>query len=295
MKFTEAQLDQMLEEAAGYEVDLCLDPTLPHLGAKYLQGVISKCRNYTNRVIFYLQSVLREEKELKREIKKSELDLEFKMSLKLSDDPVVRAQPSIEDRKAVANSLLAVENEALAQLRIDIISVQETAKILRMKYNDLQRTSGDIKLQRSIVKDDKDDRLLGGGGYDAPQSKQDGSTHDNLPPHVRSIDPKDILDQDKRPVDMPEPENPEDADMIASFLSRHPEKDNQFFQSIGKRCIICKKPQFNTQSGISCELGHGGAPSIEDENEDEPVAQNSKSSYENIEDPSAIDYSSLLD
>lgn len=280
----------MLEEVAGYEIDLCVDPTLPHLGAKYLQSVISKCRNYTNRVIFYLQSVLREEKELKREIKKSELDLEFKMTLKLSDDPVVRAQPSIEDRKAVANSLLAAENEALAHLRIDMISVQETAKILRMRYNDLQRTSADIKLQRSIVKDDKDDRLLGGSGYDTPQSNQDGSTQDNLPPHVRPVDPKDILDQNKRPVDMPEPKNPDDADMIASFLYRHPEKDDRYTpQQTGKRCIICKKPQFNTPSGITCELGHGGAPSIEDGDED------SKSSYENIEEPTGVDYSSLLD
>jgi hypothetical protein len=284
------KLDQMLEEVAGYLVELETDPTLPHLGTKYLQHVLSKCRNYTNRVLFYLQAVMREEKEIKREIKQSELDLEFKMKEKLADDALVRAQPSIEDRRAVASSFLKAEYEALAIMQVDIIDVQDTVKILRMKYNDLQRTSNDIKLQRTIVKDDTETQMGGGAGYTPPQTRQDGSVQGGLVAPVRTtpIDPKDILDPAKRPDDMPEPKDAQDAARIAAFLSRHPEKTALESFGINKHCIVCKKPQFRTPSGISCELDHGDAPSIEDSEPNKPELAPGDA-------VSAIDYSSLLD
>jgi len=281
------QLNQMLEEVAGYEVELSSDPTLPHLGQKYLQNIISKCRNYTNRTLFYLQAVMRNEKSLKREVKQLELDLEFKTNEKLSDDPIVRAQPSIEDRKALAAALLRAEHENIAQFRVQLIDVQETVKILRMRYNDLQRTSNDIKLQRTIVKDDLDSRMSGGAGYDKPQTRQDGSIPGGLPAPIslKIIDPKDILDPTKRPDDMPEPRNDSEAGVIANFLSRHPDKtsDDSGFQYTGKHCIICKKQQFISPSGVTCDLGHGDAPSIEDSKPSDVTAE------------TLIDYASLLD
>jgi hypothetical protein len=300
------KLDQMLEEVAGYSVELETDPTLPHLGKRYLHDVLSKCRNYTNRTLFYLQNVMRQEKELKREIKQLELDLEFKMSEKLADDAMVRAQPSIEDRKAVAASFLKDENIVLAQLRVDLIDVQETAKILKMRYNDLQRTSNDIKLQRTIVKDDVIGQMDGGGGFEKPQLNQDKSVRGGLtaPISMKPVDPKDILDPAKRPADMPEPKDESDAGRIAAFLSRHPEKDAVDEQVgkdgggveyyTGKHCLICKKPQFNTHSGVTCDLGHGGAESVEDTvstelNRKTPIA------FDNVPETLSIDYSSLLD
>jgi hypothetical protein len=296
-RIPKSQLDQMLEEVSGYLVELETDPTLPHLGTKYLQSVLSKCRNYTNRVLFYLQAAMREEKEIKREIKQSELDLEFKMKEKLADDALVRAQPSIEDRRAVASSFLKAEYDALAILQVDIIDVQETVKILRMKYNDLQRTSADIKLQRTIVKDDTDTQMGGGAGYTPPQTRQDGSVQGGLVAPVRTtpIDPKDILDPTKRPADMPEPKDNQEAARIAAFLHRHPEKDQKSVASeefgTGTHCIVCKKPQFKTPSGVTCELWHGDAPSVEDS---EPKAiTDQKPDFE--KEVSAIDYASLLD
>jgi hypothetical protein len=295
------KFEQMLEEVAGYSVELEIDPTLPHLGTKYLQNVLAKCRNYTNRTLFYLQAVLRGEKDLKREIKQCELDLEFKMHEKLADDSLVRAQPSIADRQAVAASFLKVEYENLGNLRVELVDVQETAKILRTRYNDLQRTANDIKLQRMMVKDDKDTQLAGGSGYSTPQTNQDGSVQGGLvaPVNTKPVDPKDILNPDTRPVDMPIPNNPEEAGRIAAFLTRHPERSNGGHPGrkyTGKHCSVCKKPQYETDNGDTCELGHGGAPSVEEDAQPLQPLSTAPDPFEaDAKVDTGINYSDLLD
>ena len=294
-KIPKEALDQMLEEVAGYSVELCEDPTLPHLGLKYLQKVLSKCRNYTNRTLFYLQSTLRAEKDLKCEIKYNELDFEFKMQEKLADDAMVRAQPSIEDRKAVAAGSLKIESENLARLRVEFIDVQETAKILKTRYQDLQRTANDIKLQRTMVRDDQQDQMLGGQGYSPPQTNQDGSFSGGLPApiNIKPVDPKDILDPETRPADMPEPRDEAHAGMIAAFLTRNPERESNEVSKhdyTGGHCVVCKKPQFSSLGGNTCELGHGGAPSIEENME---AAKSSK--FSDIQVDTGVDYTSLLE
>lgn len=296
------KLDQMLEEVAGYSVELEADPTLPHLGLKYLQQVLARCRNFTNRTLFYLQAVLRAEKDLKTVIKYSELDLEFKMREKLADDAVVRAQPSIEDRKAVAAGLLRAETENLSRLQVELIDVQETAKILRTRYQDLQRTANDIKLQRTMVRDDQQDQLGGGQGYAKPQVNQDGSVQGGLPAPVslKPVDPKDILDPETRPADLPEPKDAAHAGQIAAFLSRHPERepsDEAGRRYTGGHCVVCKKKQFESDGGVACELGHGGAPSVE-ENAGSAAGSPPSVPPPPVDDTpvdTGVDYSSLLD
>ncbi|MGH6879054.1 MAG: hypothetical protein ACREHV_16975, partial [Rhizomicrobium sp.] len=74
IELTQSQLDQMLEEVAGYSVELEIDPTLPHLGTKYLQKALADARNYTNRVQYYLQQCMQSHRSLLIEIKHTELD-----------------------------------------------------------------------------------------------------------------------------------------------------------------------------------------------------------------------------
>jgi hypothetical protein len=39
-----------------------------------------------------------------------------------------------------------------------------------------------------------------------------------------------------------------------------------------KHCSVCRLPQFETPHGLTCDNGHGGAPSIEDDSQSEPVS-----------------------
>ena len=226
-------MDQMLEEVAAYAVQLEEDPTKPDLGTKYLQRVLAQCRNFLNRVQHYLQLSMRAERSLLTEIKQVELDLEFKIKNMLADDPIVRQQRALEDRKALAESLLKDESENLKNLRIRLIDVQETVKLLRFKYGDLARTSADIKMQRRLVCDDKFIQYGGGDGYGKPVINQDKSVPNGMPAPVpvEPLGPKDILDPNKRPDELPEPIDGAHAVQIAEFLARYPEKKTQAIET----------------------------------------------------------------
>jgi hypothetical protein len=224
MSYSKDQLSSILDEIAGFEVELAEDPTVPTLGVKYLNERVAVCRKYLNRVIYYVQTVGKQVKNLNVEVRHMELDLELKMAQKLADDVLVKKQPSIDDRKALATMLLKEENDNLAVLRLELLDAFETLKIIKMKHQDLVRTNGDIKSQRQLVKDDMESRLSGGPGYDPPQTKQDKSVPDGMPPPIvpGKIDPQDLLDPAKRPDDMPEPVDEMHAAMISDFFGSKP-------------------------------------------------------------------------
>jgi hypothetical protein len=252
------KLDQILEEVAGYAVDIEPDPTQPHLGYRYLQKVLSDCRNFTNRVTFYLQAVMRLDKALKSEIRYAELNFDLNVKSLLADDVQVRQEPSIEDRRAAATIKLKPDAEALDALRVRQTDVEETIKILKMKHQELLRTSQDIKLQRVIVKDDKETILKGGGdGYSPPQKNQDRSVPDGMPAPVTADDlaPKGILPEGSVPEPHPDALGPEHARQIHEFLAQPAVRRTL--------CAECAEPQLPTPSGLVCKNGHGGADSLE--------------------------------
>ncbi len=223
-RYLGSDLDKILEEVAGYQIDLEADPTQPHLGARYLNDVLAKCRNYTNRTVHYLQLMKRQEKDLRMAMKLAEADLDFKLKEKLADDPIVRAQPSIEDRMALATVALKEEYQELAQARADLLETEETVKLIKTRLDNLRQTSFDIKLQRQIVKDDKDGWSSGEGGYAEPQKNKDRTVPDGMRPPVRpSLDPEDLLDPSRRPADMPVPVDSVHAAQIADFFNSHDE------------------------------------------------------------------------
>ena len=224
IEWDETTTSKVIEEIALYSVELVEDPTLPEHGAAYLNKATATCRNYSNRVLYYIQSISSTLRHLRMELKQAEMDLDLKINTALSDNAVVRQQPSIEDRKALANSIHKDENHIIADLRVRILDLEETGKILRMRYTDLQRTMTDIKLQRQIVKDDHEGWMTGGGGYVTPQTNKDRTVPDGMRAPIKPrLDPKDLLDPAKRPADLPEPVDAVHASQIAAFFDNESE------------------------------------------------------------------------
>lgn len=217
-----AKLEDMLEEIAEYSVDLPEDPTLPELGMRHLRALLAKCRQYTNRAQYYLQVTRRYEKNLRAQIRLEELSLELRMASLLADDVVVRQGPSVDDRKALAITQLRSEHENLAMLRVEHSNLEETVRIIKLKYDDLNRSNQDIKLQRQMVREDQGAWTSDGKGYEPPQARQDGTVPGGLAPPVRSepIDPSDLLDPSRRPDDLPPPKDAVHAKQVAAFFSR---------------------------------------------------------------------------
>lgn len=226
--YTKEQLDNILTEISDYSIDIEPDPTLPHLGNPYLQGLISKCRLYLNRVNYYINQVMIQEREKKRDLKIQELDLEFKIKSLLADDQVVRAQASIKDREAVAAALLKDEYLAVADLKVDIQDLQEVVRILKSVHRELSGASRDIKTARQMIRDDKDF-----GGQSSVTRGHDKSTPDGMLSPIRPgrVDPKDLLDDDKRPEFSPKPVDRGHANQIASFLNETQNSDDEEMDS----------------------------------------------------------------
>ncbi len=221
MSLTPEKMMDMLEEIGGYEVALEADPTQPHLGTKYLQKVLSECRNYMNRVQYYLSQVKMHERQLRTQLKIAESDFDLKIAEKLADDVLVRKQPSIEDRKALAMTMLRDEHTLIANLRMQLTDSEETGKLIKAKYDHLKGTVSDIKMQRSLVRDDAMIRMEGGSGFDRPVINQDRSVPNGMRAPVTrdDLNPTDLLDGAKRPDYMPEPVDAAHAQMIADFFS----------------------------------------------------------------------------
>jgi len=282
MPFSKEKLDEILDEIAKYQVDLVEDPTLPEHGVKYLQRIVAQCRNYLNRTQFYIQSVGKDEKILRVDVQHKEMDMDLKLNGLLAENPMVRKQPSISDRRALAATMLKEDNDELTNLKLKLLDVQETLKLIKMKYGDLQRTNNDIKMQRQLVKDDKEGWFGEGGGYTPPTAN--GAVPGGLPPPVvdQPVNPTDILDPSRRPEDLPEPRDAVHAGQIASFFnsplrshSELPKKYNGLF------CPECNEPQFYTLSGVVCSKGHGGFEGVQ-RKEDPPVPAASTVSYEDL-------------
>jgi len=275
------QLDQIIEEISRYEVNLEEDPTQPHLGTNYLQKIISRCRAYQNRVQYYIQIVKLHEKKIRLDLRQRELDLDFKMKELLADDVVVRKQPSVRDRESVAATMLGEEHKAVTTLKVELLDVEETVKLIRSKYDQLKQTSNDIRMQRVLIKDDKETQMMGGEGYSRPQPNQKKIMADGLPAAVvPKVEPRDLLDPKKRPDDMPEPMDAGHAEMMSAFLTQHPAqyppwicgtcgdevKLNPSMPMVCPRghkamCSDCGDQQLFSPSGPFCKNGHGGADS----------------------------------
>ncbi len=238
-----ATMDAMMDEIASYQVELAPDPTLPHLGNKYLQEKISTCREYLNRAQFYLQQLRRYEKGVRLKLRERELDLDLKVKGKLADDQLVRKQPAIADRLALAASLLLEEHEDMAGLKVVHLDVENTIKLLKFAYDHLSKTSQDIRLQRQMVKDDKEILDGGGNGYNRPTPKQDGTMANGMPvPAAPPPDPTDLLDPSKRPDDMPSPIDGSHAKLMAEFLKSHPERPSKSVEKPVEVPIPVKEP-----------------------------------------------------
>jgi len=221
MELTQEKLGDMLEEIGSYEVVLEPDPTQPHLGTKYLQKALSDCRNYMNRVQYYLSQVKMHERLLRTKLKLAESDFELKIAEKLADDVLVRKQSSIEDRKALAMTMLRDEHTYIATLRSELIDTEDTAKLIKAKYDHLKGTVADIKMQRSLVRDDAMIRMEGAGGFDKPVVNQDRSIPSGMraPVNKDDLNPTDLLSGAKRPDYIPEPVDTQHAQMIADFFN----------------------------------------------------------------------------
>jgi hypothetical protein len=148
------------DEITTYEIKLQPDPR--DLGPHYLQDIIAKCRNMLNAVSRIQLEVHREKQEMSRALRVSETEYEVTYSETLANDERVRMLPSIEDRKATVNTMLRDRLNALAELRGNLQDLEFVDKAVRHRHKELTSTMSEIKLQRSLIRDEIDSGAMYG-------------------------------------------------------------------------------------------------------------------------------------
>ena len=148
------------DEISQYEIKLVPDPRA--LGPAYLQDVIATCRNFLNAVSRFQLEVHREKQDLSRSLRAAEVDFGIAFDHALSNDERVRRLPSIEDRKSTVNVMLRPQLDIIAGLKAQLHDLEYVEKAIRHRHKELTSSMCDIKLQRSLIRDEMDSGAMYG-------------------------------------------------------------------------------------------------------------------------------------
>lgn len=152
-------VDDLYREIGTFRVELEPDPTV--LGARYIQSVTSKCRNYLNKVSQRRVDLSLKRRNLMVQIAGEETALSIEKDHLLAENDTVQRQPNIRDREAVVNTMLRQQVQSIASKKRDLLDVETVDKAVKLVHDELIRTSTEIKVQRSLLFSDR----MSGSGY----------------------------------------------------------------------------------------------------------------------------------
>ncbi len=142
------------DEIGQYVIELEADPTA--LGVRYLNELISRCRNYLNRVSILLGELGKERRDISSALRAAEAVFQVSFDELLANDERVKRLPNITDRTATVNMLLREQRDHVESLKRELQDLEYVEKAVRHRHNELKSTNTDIKMQRQMVRDELD-------------------------------------------------------------------------------------------------------------------------------------------
>lgn len=252
------RITEIYAELSKYVIRLETDPA--SLGPKYLTDVIARCRNYLNATGRFVAEVHEERHVLQMELTALETAYDIESADLLVNDERARRLPNIEDRKAVVNVMLRDRLHAIQELRAAIQDLDIVDKAIRFRHKELKDTMSEIRLQRSLVRDELDTKAFYGdertGAAATKASKQ----------ALDIAEMEALLDES---AEQGLAEGPVPPPMLPESTERKP-MDAEPTPN-GLVCSVCGEPQMETPSGTICKNHHGGADGVEPTPEAEVV------------------------
>ena len=205
-------VDDLYREIGTLRVELEPDPTV--LGARYIQSVTSKCRNYLNKISQRRVELSLMRRNLMVQIAGEETALSIEKDHLLAENDTVQRQPNIRDREAVVNTMLRQQVQSIANKKRDLLDVETVDKAVKLVHDELIRTATEIKVQRSLLFSDR----LSGSGYG-----DESPTSSSAPPASEhaDINENELENLMKGSVPLVPSTTPEDEDpdLIAALAS----------------------------------------------------------------------------
>jgi hypothetical protein len=167
------RIKSIYTELEKYSIELNSDPR--SLGPVYLNDLIATTRNFLNSVSRIQLEVHQEKQYLSRALRAAEAAFQVSFDDLLANDERVRRLPSIEDRKATASVFLRDQRNTIDNLKAELQDVEFVEKAIRHTHRELTSTMSEIKLQRSLIRDEidtgamyGDERIQGPDGRGGP-------------------------------------------------------------------------------------------------------------------------------
>ena len=148
------RINDIYEEISRYSIDLHPDPVSQ--GPRYLQRVTAECRNYTNSISRVLLEIHREKSHYESLLRAAEATLKIKSDDLLANEPRVRSLPNISDRQATINVLLMDSVKEVDDLKREVMALDHVEKAVKHQHRELVATSGAIRMQRQLLRDELD-------------------------------------------------------------------------------------------------------------------------------------------
>jgi len=153
------RIEQVYTELFSMGIELDSDPTIS--GPRYLNEVVARCRNYMNRVTMMLLELQRENRALSKAVAGLKLEFKIEFDQLIAENDSIKRLPNIKDRESTANVMLAAKRREIADLELQISDLDTIEKTVRLRHQELVRTSDNIKTQRSLLQTDRNT----GAGY----------------------------------------------------------------------------------------------------------------------------------
>ena len=157
---TPKRTQEIYDALAQYELQLDSNPAA--LGPRYLFELISKCRGHVNSVSHVMLEIHRERHDKTEALGRLQAIYDIAREDLLASDPLIKQAPSIEDRRAMVAVSLRAQGTAITELKEDLQGLDFLYKAVAHRHKELRDTMSEIKLQRSLIRDDIDTKSFYG-------------------------------------------------------------------------------------------------------------------------------------
>ena len=154
------RIQEIYDALVQYELQL--DPNPAALGPRYLFEQTSKCRGHLNAVSHILLEIHREKHAKTENLGRLQAVYDIAREDLLASDPIIKQAPSIEDRRAMVAVSLREQGSAITALKEELQGLDFLYKAVAHRHKELRDTMSEIKLHRSLIRDDIDTKSFYG-------------------------------------------------------------------------------------------------------------------------------------
>lgn len=210
------RVNEIFDKLHLFSIELAEDPTV--LGPQYLGKVIAECRKYLNETTRYMLEIRRFKHETSNVLAGRRALFAIRSDELLATDENVMRRPNIRDREALIKVLQKDLVNEINSLENDLRNLDAVEQAVKLRHAELVRTDGQIKTQRSLIRDELDTQSFFGDERSKTPPINESELDDLMngvptPPRAVPTPSAQLFSSPEIPSDPePEPEEPSITD-----------------------------------------------------------------------------------